>query len=78
MEDEVLVNLIVSELEKKPESIKEGVCPKKLSILLAGFLEKNSFKFVKELWALLVEGMNSPNGIVIFHFILNFLCFFFL
>ncbi len=62
----MLVNLIVSELERKPENIKEGICPKKLSILLAGFLEKNSFKFVKELWALLIEGMQAANGIVFF------------
>lgn len=61
IEDEVVVNLVQSELEEKPK-----ICPKALTILLTGFLEKNSLKFVKELWRLLLEGQKQASGIVSF------------
>lgn len=59
IEDEVVVNLVNSELEEK-----EKVCPKSMTILLTGFLEKNSGKFMKELWKLLLEAQEQPTGIV--------------
>jgi len=46
-EDEVVINFATSELESPSDG---PLCPKKLSLVLTGFLEKNTSKFMVELW----------------------------
>jgi serine/arginine repetitive matrix protein 1 len=59
-EDDVLVEYIISELQTTDD---KGPCAKKLQIYMTGFLEKNAGKFMLELWELLIDAQNSPNGI---------------
>ncbi|KAH6557727.1 hypothetical protein KP509_1Z098000 [Ceratopteris richardii] len=56
-EDEVLINFIYGLLEEK---IADG---KQIQIQLTGFMEKNTGKFMRELWGLLISAMNSTTGI---------------
>ena len=57
VEDEILDNLIMSSLED-PE-----LCPKKLQILITGFLEKDTQKFILKLWRLLLSAQTNPLGV---------------
>ena len=57
VEDEILDNLIISSLEETE------ICPKKLQILITGFLEQNTQKFVLKLWRLLLSAQENPLGI---------------
>ena len=57
VEDEILDSLIISSLESP------DLCPKKLQILITGFLEKNTEKFVLKLWRLLISAQNNQLGI---------------
>jgi len=59
-EDELVINYIMSALEQPGE---KGLDPKGLQIQLTGFLERNTGKFMKELWELLIDAQNAPNGI---------------
>lgn len=56
-EDEVLINFIYSLLERKVANGKE------LQISLTGFMERNTAKFMKELWALLLSAQNNASGV---------------
>ncbi|KAH0637963.1 hypothetical protein KY290_036625 [Solanum tuberosum] len=56
-EDEVLINFIYSLLERKVANGKE------LQISLTGFMERNTGKFMKELWALLLSAQNNASGV---------------
>ncbi|XP_059288376.1 uncharacterized protein LOC132041683 isoform X1 [Lycium ferocissimum] len=56
-EDEVLINFIYSLLERKLVNGKE------LQISLTGFMERNTGKFMKELWALLLSAQNNASGV---------------
>ncbi|XP_075634925.1 uncharacterized protein LOC142607357 isoform X2 [Castanea sativa] len=56
-EDEVLINFIYSLLEEKE------VNGKAVQIQLTGFMEKNTVKFMKELWALLLSAQNTASGV---------------
>jgi len=56
-EDEVLINFIYSLLEEKE------VNGKTVQIQLTGFMEKNTVKFMKELWALLLSAQNTASGV---------------
>jgi len=60
-EDELLINFIISALEQPTE---RGLDPRKMQIDLTGFLARNTGPFMKELWQLLIDAQNSPNGIV--------------
>ncbi|CAN4128352.1 unnamed protein product [Withania somnifera] len=56
-EDEVLINFIYSLLEHKVVNGKE------VQISLTGFMERNTGKFMKELWALLLSAQNNASGV---------------
>ncbi|XP_068668243.1 uncharacterized protein [Aristolochia californica] len=56
-EDEVLINFIYGLLDGK------GVDGKQIQIQLTGFMEKNTGKFMKELWVLLLSAQNNASGI---------------
>nr|CAB3496369.1 unnamed protein product [Digitaria exilis] len=55
-EDEVLINFIYGLLEEKEA---DG---KKIQIQLTGFMEKNTVKFMKELWNLLLSAQQNASG----------------
>ncbi|CAD5319834.1 unnamed protein product [Arabidopsis thaliana] len=52
IEDEVLINFIYGLLDGK-----------EIQITLTGFMEKNTGKFMKELWTLLLSAQNNPSGV---------------
>ncbi|KAH9622624.1 hypothetical protein KSS87_019255 [Heliosperma pusillum] len=56
-EDEVLINFIYGLLEGKE------INGKAVQIQLTGFMEKNTGKFMKELWALLISAQNNASGV---------------
>ncbi|XP_062216078.1 uncharacterized protein LOC133916428 [Phragmites australis] len=56
-EDEVLINFIYGLLEEKE------VDGKKIQIQLTGFMEKNTLKFMKELWSLLLSAQQNASGV---------------
>ncbi|KAJ0962465.1 hypothetical protein J5N97_030293 [Dioscorea zingiberensis] len=56
-EDEVLINFIYGLLEEK---VVDG---KKIQIQLTGFMEKNTVKFMKELWSLLLSAQLNTSGV---------------
>ncbi|XP_066395662.1 uncharacterized protein [Miscanthus floridulus] len=56
-EDEVLINFIYGLLEEKEA---DG---KKIQIQLTGFMEKNTVKFMKELWSLLLSAQQNASGV---------------
>jgi len=56
-EDEVLINFINELLEGK---VVDG---KQIQIQLTGFMEKNTGKFMKELWSLLTSAQKNASGI---------------
>lgn len=56
-EDEVLINFIYGLLDGKE------VDGKQIQIQLTGFMEKNTVKFMKELWALLTSAQKNASGI---------------
>ncbi|WOL04725.1 hypothetical protein Cni_G13447 [Canna indica] len=56
-EDEVLINFVYGLLDGKE------VDGKQIQIQLTGFLEKNTGKFMKELWALLLSAQNNASGV---------------
>ncbi|OEL21835.1 Serine/arginine repetitive matrix protein 1 [Dichanthelium oligosanthes] len=56
-EDEVLINFIYGLLEEKEA---DG---KKIQIQLTGFMEKNTVKFMKELWGLLLSAEQNASGV---------------
>ncbi|KAK9727195.1 hypothetical protein RND81_05G264600 [Saponaria officinalis] len=56
-EDEVLINFIYGLLEGKE------INGKAVQIQLTGFMEKNTSKFMKELWALLLSAQNNASGV---------------
>ena len=64
-EDDVVVNLVVNSIEAPDE---KGLDPRKVQLNLAVFLQKNASKFTKELWELLLEAQEAPEGIVILSF----------
>ena len=56
-EDEVLINFIHSLLDAKVVNGKET------QIQLTGFMEKNTGKFMKELWTLLLSAQKNASGV---------------
>lgn len=56
-EDEVLINFIYGLLDKKEVNGKE------VQISLTGFMEKNTAKFMKELWTLLLSAHKNASGV---------------
>ncbi|KAG0631782.1 hypothetical protein M758_1G278900 [Ceratodon purpureus] len=56
-EDEVLINFIYGMLEEK------NVDGKHVQIQLTGFMEKNTGKFMKDLWSLLISAQSNVSGI---------------
>lgn len=56
VEDDILVKYIL-------ELLTPNVDPKDMHINLIGFLEDNTFKFMEELWTLLVEASESKSGV---------------
>ncbi|PSS09412.1 Serine/arginine repetitive matrix protein [Actinidia chinensis var. chinensis] len=56
-EDEVLINFIYGLLDGKVVNGKE------VQISLTGFMEKNTGKFMKELWVLLLSAQNNASGV---------------
>ncbi|XP_031487782.1 uncharacterized protein LOC116255848 isoform X2 [Nymphaea colorata] len=56
-EDEVLINFIFGLLDGK------DVDGKQIQIQLTGFMEKNTGKFMKELWSLLVSAQKNISGV---------------
>ncbi|XVF05459.1 hypothetical protein REPUB_Repub05bG0174000 [Reevesia pubescens] len=56
-EDEVLINFIYGLLEGKE------VNGKQVQISLTGFMEKNTGKFMKELWTLLLSAQRNTSGV---------------
>ncbi|XP_019083069.1 PREDICTED: serine/arginine repetitive matrix protein 1-like isoform X2 [Camelina sativa] len=56
-EDEVLINFIYGLLDGKVVNGKE------IQISLTGFMEKNTGKFMKELWTLLLSAQNNSSGV---------------
>ncbi|KAJ4842466.1 hypothetical protein Tsubulata_001820 [Turnera subulata] len=56
-EDEVLINFIYGLLDGKEVNGKE------VQISLTGFMEKNTVKFMKELWTLLLSAQNNESGV---------------
>ncbi|KAJ7980812.1 serine/arginine repetitive matrix protein 1-like [Quillaja saponaria] len=56
-EDEVLINFIHSLLDAKEVNGKE------VQIQITGFMEKNTGKFMKELWTLLLSAQKNASGV---------------
>ncbi|KAJ9172395.1 hypothetical protein P3X46_015638 [Hevea brasiliensis] len=56
-EDEVLINFIYGLLDAKEVNGKE------VQISLTGFMEKNTGKFMKELWTLLLSAQKNDSGV---------------
>lgn len=56
-EDEVLINFIYGLLDVKEVNGKE------VQIQLTGFMEKNTVKFMKELWTLLLSAQKNASGV---------------
>ncbi|KAJ8750522.1 hypothetical protein K2173_015674 [Erythroxylum novogranatense] len=56
-EDEVLINFIYGLLDGKEVNGKE------VQISLTGFMEKNTGKFMKELWSLLLSAQKNESGV---------------
>ncbi|KAA8549314.1 hypothetical protein F0562_000998 [Nyssa sinensis] len=56
-EDEVLINFIYGLLDAKEVNGKE------VQISLTGFMEKNTGKFMKELWTLLLSAQKNASGV---------------
>ncbi|XP_065878609.1 uncharacterized protein [Euphorbia lathyris] len=56
-EDEVLINFIYGLLDAKEVNGKE------VQISLTGFMEKNTGKFMKELWTLLLSAQRNESGV---------------
>nr|GEU34889.1 serine/arginine repetitive matrix protein 1 isoform X1 [Tanacetum cinerariifolium] len=56
-EDEVLINFIYGLLEEKVVNGKE------IQISLTGFMEKNTGKFMKELWTHLLSAQENASGV---------------
>ncbi|XP_010937571.2 uncharacterized protein [Elaeis guineensis] len=56
-EDEVIINFVYGLLD-----VKE-VDGKQIQIQLTGFMEKNTGKFMKELWGLLLSAQNNASGV---------------
>nr|XP_011461331.1 PREDICTED: serine/arginine repetitive matrix protein 1 isoform X2 [Fragaria vesca subsp. vesca] len=56
-EDEVLINFIYGLLDVKEANGKE------IQISLTGFMEKNTVKFMKELWTHLLSAQNNASGV---------------
>ncbi|KEH30184.1 SR-rich pre-mRNA splicing activator [Medicago truncatula] len=56
-EDEVLINFIHGLLEAKKVNGKE------IQIQITGFMEKNTGKFMKELWTLLLSAQKNASGV---------------
>lgn len=56
-EDEVLINFVYGLLDVK---VVDG---KKIQIQLTGFMEKNTSKFMKELWSLLLSAQSNVSGV---------------
>ncbi|XP_038980018.1 serine/arginine repetitive matrix protein 1 [Phoenix dactylifera] len=56
-EDEVLINFVYGLLDGKE------VDGKQMQIQLTGFMEKNTGKFMKELWGLLLSAQNNASGV---------------
>ncbi|PON75609.1 PWI domain containing protein [Parasponia andersonii] len=56
-EDEVLINFIYGLLDGKE------VNGKQVQISLTGFMEKNTGKFMKELWSLLLSAQKNASGV---------------
>ncbi|VVB01877.1 unnamed protein product [Arabis nemorensis] len=56
-EDEVLINFIYGLLDGKVVNGKE------IQISLTGFMEKNTGKFMKELWTLLLSAQTNSSGV---------------
>ncbi|KAK1299475.1 hypothetical protein QJS10_CPB14g00669 [Acorus calamus] len=56
-EDEVLINFVYGLLDGKE------VDGKHIQIQLTGFMEKNTGKFMKELWGLLISAQNNVSGV---------------
>ncbi|CAI0539909.1 unnamed protein product [Linum tenue] len=56
-EDEVLINFIYGLLDTKE------VNGKAVQIQLTGFMEKNTGKFMKELWSLLISAQKNASGV---------------
>ncbi|KAL4475046.1 hypothetical protein ABPG74_001742 [Tetrahymena malaccensis] len=62
IEDEVIPAMIINELDsyKKDEKPPNG---KLIQIRVTGFLERDTKRFMADLWKLLLEAQNSPHGI---------------
>ena len=56
-EDEIVIGLVINSLSDK------ALDPKQLQLDITGFLEKQTPKFVEELWTLLVEAQANKHGI---------------
>ncbi|CAM8889708.1 unnamed protein product [Rhodiola kirilowii] len=56
-EDEVLINFIYGLLDGK------NVNGKEIQISITGFMEKNTGKFMKELWTLLLSAQKNASGV---------------
>ncbi|KAI5390470.1 hypothetical protein KIW84_075687 [Lathyrus oleraceus] len=56
-EDEVLINFIHGLLDAKKVNGKE------VQIQITGFMEKNTGKFMKELWTLLLSAQKNASGV---------------
>uniref|UniRef100_A0A1D1YDA5 Serine/arginine repetitive matrix protein 1 n=1 Tax=Anthurium amnicola TaxID=1678845 RepID=A0A1D1YDA5_9ARAE len=56
-EDEVLINFVYGLLDGK------AVDGKKIQIQLTGFMEKNTGKFMRELWGLLLSAQQNASGV---------------
>ncbi|KAF5191992.1 Serine/arginine repetitive matrix protein [Thalictrum thalictroides] len=56
-EDEVLIGFIYELLEKKDVNGKE------VQIQITGFMEKNTGKFMRELWGLLLSAQKNASGV---------------
>jgi serine/arginine repetitive matrix protein 1 len=54
--DDICCELCISLLEAKTD-------PKEIQIQMTGFLEESTFKFMKQLWELLLSAQSSVGGI---------------
>ena len=63
-DDEIVIGMCINYIKGFLEDV-QNFDPRSMQIYMTGFLEKTAAKFCLELWNLLIEAQESPDGIVI-------------
>ena len=65
MEDDIVCNYAQSQLEEciNTSDDNKNLCPKKMQVMMTGFLEDKTQTFMIELWDLLLSAQDAESGI---------------